>query len=303
MDQSPQGLCLANHRENEMKESNFKVYGDEGEIPLKIFKFPGGEIQVKISPDYEDDSEELTIIAHLHSSDDVMALLLLTDSLHRNFGPNLQIDLEMPYIPYARQDRVCDDGEALAVKVFCDLINSQNYNSVTVMDPHSDVAPALLNRCYVINQGDLLDSLDLDIDNTVLVSPDAGATKKILAVAKARGFKEIVRADKIRDTTTGAITGTVVYSEHIGDKDFLIVDDICDGGRTFLELAKVLRPLTNGKIILFVSHGIFSKGLLVFRGIIDEIYTANPFDDYQIFENLMDGFIDIEADPKETSDV
>jgi ribose-phosphate pyrophosphokinase len=68
-----------------------------------------------------------------------------------------------------------------------------------------------------------------------------------------------------------------VYSEHVRDHNFLIVDDICDGGRTFIELAKVLRPLTNGSIFLYVTHGIFSQGLDVFKGVIDHIYTANLF--------------------------
>jgi ribose-phosphate pyrophosphokinase len=87
-----------------------------------------------------------------------------------------------------------------------------------------------------------------------------------------------IQAEKIRDPNTGAITSTKVNIEkHVGDKNFLIMDDICDGGRTFIELAKVLRPLTTGKIMLYVTHGIFSAGLEVFLGYIDEIYCANSW--------------------------
>jgi ribose-phosphate pyrophosphokinase len=61
-----------------------------------------------------------------------------------------------------------------------------------------------------------------------------------------------------------------------GARDFLIVDDICDGGRTFIELAKVLRPLTSGQVKLYVTHGIFSAGFEALAGL-DRIFVANPF--------------------------
>lgn len=41
----------------------------------------------------------------------------------------------------------------------------------------------------------------------------------------------------------------------------LIVDDICDGGGTFIGLAEELKRKNAGKIYLAVSHGIFSKGI------------------------------------------
>ena len=118
-------------------------------------------------------------------------------------------------------------------------------------------------------------SIPPEVKNAVLVAPDAGAIKKVLKVAQVTGLP-MVRADKIRDVNTGAITETVVYSDHIKDKSFLIVDDICDGGRTFIELEKVLRPLTDAYVYLYVTHGIFSKGLEPL-GCFNKVYTAFPF--------------------------
>jgi ribose-phosphate pyrophosphokinase len=278
------------------------------EVGISSFVFSGGEVQVKVNANNGlHNAESLKIEATITKSDDIMELLLVTDALRRITGCPKDIYLELKYVPYARQDRVMNHGESLSIKVFCDLINSQNYTKVTIWDPHSDVTPALLNNCTVVSQALILNSrLPLGLpryetrnmadinnllakfrENTVLVSPDAGATKKILDAAKLLGIKDVVQASKVRDTTTGAITGTVVHSEHIGNKDFLIVDDIIDGGFTFTELAKVLRPLTNGKIILYVTHGIFSKGLRVFEGLIDEVYCANSFGKFEENVNLM----------------
>lgn len=248
-------------------------------FPFKSFKFSGGEIQVQVgSPPIPFD--KITIKAHLTSSDEIFALLLATDALRRDLQArgcwNVPIHLQCPYLPYARQDRVMENGESLGIKVICDLINSLNFATVEVWDVHSDVALALLNNVHNYGPESFVQMIPVVKADTVLVAPDAGAIKKVFKVAKGLGF-EMVRADKQRSTKDGSITGTTVYSDHIGINDFLIVDDICDGGRTFTELAKQLRPLTSGKILLYVTHGIFSKGLDVFDGLIDHIYTAKPF--------------------------
>lgn len=244
--------------------------------------FSGGEVQVRLTtvdPGWSvHEKDEFKVRADLHNANDIMELLLTVDALRRRFGAKRRIHLVCPYLPYARQDRVMQPGEALSLKVMTDLINNLNFESVTVWDAHSDVSIALLNNVKQVEQSALVPFCFApdERDNIVLVAPDAGAIKKTLKVAQSFG-SQMVRADKKRSTVDGSITGTVVYSEHIGKKDFLIVDDICDGGRTFIELAKVLRPLTDGKIILYVTHGIFSKGLEPLLEVIDEILVANPF--------------------------
>lgn len=251
-----------------------KIFDAGFQVPYERSNFSGGEVHIRIEP--LQISGCIDLVANLRTSDDVMALLLITDALRRRQVK--QIRLTLRYLPYARQDRVCAPGEALSLRVFADLINAQGYESVTVWDAHSDTALALLDRVVNVEPYQLLSRLKLSADVCVLVAPDAGALKKVSAVSKRLGIP-FVRADKSRDPATGEITGTIVYSEHIGDRDFLIVDDICDGGRTFIELAKALRPLTNGEINLYVTHGIFSRGTDVFDGLIDEVIVANSFVD------------------------
>jgi ribose-phosphate pyrophosphokinase len=261
-----------------------------GSREVNSFVYSGGEVSVKIKGKlHADKGEYISIHATLHSSADIVELLMVTDAVRRDL-PLTPLILTMPYCPYARQDRVCAPGEALSIKVFCDLINSQNYSKVIVEDPHSDVLVALINNCRVRTQAEVFNPMIevLGRNRQILVSPDAGANKKIFELAKTYCFTEVVRADKTRNVETGAITGTVVYSEHVGDKDFLIVDDICDGGYTFIKLAEALKTLTTGKVILYVTHGIFSKGLDVFKGLIDEVYCARPFNpEYPPYTNLM----------------
>ena len=77
-------------------------------------------------------------------NEDIIELLLFADAAKRQ-GHRLRT-LTMPYVPFSRQDRCNNPGEAFSLKVFCDLINNLNFNSVEIQDPHSDVIPALLNN-------------------------------------------------------------------------------------------------------------------------------------------------------------
>jgi ribose-phosphate pyrophosphokinase len=249
----------------------FRAYTPE------VFRFPGGEVQVRAEIDAEW-LDLLRIRAFIRNSDDVMALLLLTDALRRQ-AKQTPIHLDLPYVPYARQDRVCNAGEALAAKVFCQLINAQGYASVTVQDPHSDVVPALLDRVCVVDASVALSKIvnrQEFAGGVTLLAPDAGARKRVLDLAKKLGIASVVFADKVRDTKTGAITSIEVQG-NIPEQPVLIVDDICDGGRTFIELAAALAKVTSQPLYLYVTHGIFSKGVEVLLKDYQTLYTTDDW--------------------------
>ena len=60
---------------------------------------------------------------------------------------------------------------------------------------------------------------------------------------------------------------------------FIIIDDICDGGRTFIELAKEIRKQTDKPIYLIVTHGIFSAGFEKLSDELDGIFCTNSVKD------------------------
>lgn len=251
----------------------------EGEKPLalKTLQFPGGEMHVTVEVGAAADS--ISLRAHLPDSAAVMTLLLATDAIRRAY-PRVPLALHMPYVPYARQDRVANPGEALSVKVFCNLINAQQYERVIIQDPHSDVLPALLERVEI---DDPLPSLQRVVTRiagsrrVALVAPDAGARKRVLKLASGLNL-DVVFADKIRDTRTGKITGTQIAGE-LPDAPLLVVDDICDGGRTFIDLAAAIaaqqQQARRHALYLFVTHGIFSKGLAPLLAHYETVFARN----------------------------
>lgn len=237
--------------------------------------FSGGEEHIRLKTPHG--SGPVRIEARLWSSREIFQLLIITDALRRRGFHD--IDLVLPYVSYARQDRVCNEGEALSVKVFCDIVNSQKYRSVEIWDPHSDVTPALLDRCQVYQQKYFVAKASNVYPNCVLVAPDAGALKKTFEAAELiQG--DYISATKHRDTKTGEITKVSVPYLMQDGKNYLIVDDICDGGRTFIEVSKAIRTqVPRAQVRLYVTHGIFSKGLDVLKPYIDHVYTANIFPD------------------------
>lgn len=204
--------------------------------------------------------------------EEIIDLMLLVDAA-RNRGMHLA-NLSIPYIPFSRQDRIANPGEPLSIKVIANLINSFGAAHVKTVDPHSDVTSALIDNISITTQDQVFAHVFGGVTRPFwLISPDAGALKKINKLAALTKPLAVVECSKNRNTETGEIINTIVHAESLGAYDCYIVDDICDGGRTFTEIAKVLREICEGQIHLLVSHGFFTQGLSVFDGLIDHIWT------------------------------
>lgn len=246
-----------------------------------FWSFPGGERGVRIDR-VSPYTTSVVVRCDFRGSDDLIDLLLVKDALDaidywENGNPKMILDI--PYFPYARQDRRGCEGESHSMKVIAKLINGCNFDIVQVVDPHSDVVEALVERVKIRTQSEIfrwmwgvkLKRLISEID--VLVAPDAGAAKKIY---KIDSKIPVIIAQKERELSTGKITRTFVSDADLAliqGKRVWIVDDICDGGKTFIELSKAL---TGAKTLnLYTTHGIYSKGKQVLTDIFDEVLCYN----------------------------
>ncbi|KRD11609.1 phosphoribosylpyrophosphate synthetase [Flavobacterium sp. Root901] len=259
-------------------DPKFAPFQNQEEIKFQSFTFSGGEPHIKIVQDF-DVNRKVTITHRLNSFNDLGLLCVTVDALRR-MDVKI-IELFIPYFPAARQDRVMIPGEPLSVKVFADIINAMQLNKVFVFDAHSEVTPALLNHSTVIpNYTFIKEVLNRIGQNVKLISPDGGALKKIYKVSEFLGGVEVVECSKSRDVKTGKLSGFKVYNDDLEGMDCLIVDDICDGGGTFVGLAEELKKKNAGKLYLAVSHGIFNKGFEVLN-CFDGIFTTNSFKDFE----------------------
>lgn len=251
------------------------TYNDE-ELTYKRWVFPGGEVGIKFDNLEKAHPHHYVVIAVMHQTitpEDQLVIINLIDALNQRNYKN--IHLYMHYLPYARQDRVCSDGESFGLKVFLNMLNTVNFTCLYTFDVHNFDAMLKLtasmkyvyhdfNSVYFLIR--LRDEGYLDSDTTIVL-PDKGAAKKLDTIKCVHKGKIIV-ADKVR--IDGKVKHTI--SENPSGK-VLVLDDICDGGATFLSLSGLLTNASHAT--LAVSHGIFSKGLVELLDYYDDIVCYN----------------------------
>ncbi len=250
------------------------------DIPFERFTFPDGQPHLRIGPENVPDGlNSCRIITRIANTDDLLVTLLAQQTLNA-LGVE-RIQLAISYLLGARMDRVMTTGEPFTLKVIANIINMAGFHRVSVFDPHSGVSTALLDRSYVIDNIRFADdAIRYDrqqhpIDAWCLVSPDAGALKKVHDLAQAIGAGHVVECLKSRDVKTGKLSGFKVFDDDLAGKTCYITDDICDGGGTFTGIAGELKMHNAGRIVLIVSHGIFSKGFSLAG--IDAVFTTDSF--------------------------
>lgn len=253
-----------------------KIEGRE----VKINHFPDKTLLLKESLREfgKEKSEELVIQWKYENNEELLSVYFLTK--HCKEAGYENIILDMPYIPNARQDRVQREEDVFTLKYFAELINSLEFREVRVLDAHSNVSLALLNRVKQRTPKTYIEKVIGQIkeergSEPLLFYPDEGAGKRyggMIPKAYCFGIKK-------RDWATGKIKGLDVAGETelIQGSDVLIVDDICSFGGTFLHSAKKLHELGAKNIYLFVSHCEESilKGELISCELVQKIFTTD----------------------------
>lgn len=252
------------------------------------FIFPGGEVHFKLhKPTVLYVSNGIRIISRVNSANDLMLLILVVETIRKD-GYTGKLEVVLPYMPYQQADRDFSVGECFSLQTVCKMLNTLDVDRFFIFDPHSDVSPALLHKTTVLDNSsyvkDILTYLnknnegDTLKESLVIISPDAGAYKKIGKLCSKLGWEgELVAANKYRSISTGNIESLELSKQDFNGKDVLIIDDICIGGRTFIELAKKLREKNAGKIYLAISHGVFSNGFRDLNQYFEEIFCTDSF--------------------------
>lgn len=263
-----------------MMQPQIKLDGKE--IAVETGRFPDGAVWAKVVGTLPVTASLLQIrAAAMKNMDDFMLVAQVVEAVRHCCDVRFS-HLELPWLPYARQDRHMQPGDSLALKVFARQLNQLAFDKVWVLDPHSEAAAAIDNLVAIPQERCLLQSETLADAlrkrELQLVAPDAGALKKIHAVAQAVGAEGFATLTKQRNVVTGELTGFRLVDGDVKGKAVLIVDDLCDAGGTFIGSAQVLRDAGARSVSLYVTHGIFSRGVenLLNQGI-DRIYTTTSF--------------------------
>jgi ribose-phosphate pyrophosphokinase len=270
----------------------FKAKTPSGEIiksAISDFIFPAGEAHIKVEPKRTLEPTEIAIIQPSADSihDDLFKLAMWSNYLFTKSGVDRV--LVLPYFPGARADRVSPGvEEPFGLEVYAEFIGGLMLDQIIIFDPHSEgVVRELKNAdagatITVVSSDELFADPSVNHcmqDYTGIIAPDKGAVTRAKAVADVLELP-VFTAEKTRDPLTGRLSGFHIdlpepFSE--SDDFYLIVDDICDGGGTFLGLEDSM-GLPYGNVDLFVSHGVFSKMAVDnLASKFEYVYTTNSY--------------------------
>lgn len=205
----------------------------------------------------DDIAENSNIVFELNYENDeeLMTLYFLVNHMRENgfYGKYI---LKMHYCPSTRMDRVKNEYEVFTLKWTCKFINSMNFDKVYIMDPHSNVAPALLNNVFVVYPAKQIVEIMNKIgkENLVMYYPDSGAYKKYHELFENVPF---CYGSKDRDWSTGAIKGIIIQNEmkiDLTGKTILMIDDIVSYGGTMYYGAHKLKDCGVGDIYAYATH-------------------------------------------------
>ncbi len=229
--------------------------------------YPSGETHLILRHLRFDPEDHNVIEHHLRNWGNIGDLLTAHQTFLRR---GIEVTWFCPFLPFARDDRRETKLHCSELETFLDLLETYDVDLVCA-DPHSDAC----SRVRQIKQADTFETLreeylEINVYRPTYIIPDAGATKKALTWL---GDKPAIQALKRRDLQTGDLSGFELLGKPAKDRRCVIVDDICDGGGTFLGLAKLLRQVGIKNIDLIVTHGLFTKGERLLTDVFDNVYT------------------------------
>ncbi len=168
-----------------------------------------------------------------------------------------------------------DRGLPFGAKVYADVLNGFHIDQVIAFDPHSPVIVGLVDRLTVVPSEQVVhDAVLAGSDYSGIIAPDKGAVARASLVADTAGLP-LFRAEKHRNPDTGKLDG--FSCEPLPETGrLLVVDDICDGGGTFMGLAGST-GLPKERLGLWVSHGVFSGRAPQLADHFGEIVTTDSY--------------------------
>lgn len=232
---------------------------------VKIEKsfFPEGELRMRIKEDLN--GKEVVIISNV-MGDNILELLFVVDAA-KKMGAKVKRVL-IPFLSYARQDKLYTPGESVSGAVICSILKSLKV-PIVVFDVHS----LRLRRYLKFRNISLLPILikELPRRNWVVVSPDKGGVERAKKVAEILGAPLLtikkVRGNHVDMWLDGELPG----------EDVLIVDDMISTGTTILKAAKILKKKGAKEIYCISTHGLFvggARGKLLRSGV-KKIFVTN----------------------------
>jgi len=186
----------------------------------------------------------------------LMELLIMIDAVRRSSAS--RITAIVPYYGYARQDKKDAPRVPITAKLVADLISRAGADRLLTMDLHAQQIPGFFDVPvdHLFAAPVLLEAIQaLEIQDLVIVSPDAGGVERARAIAK-RLQADLAIVDKRRVGPNEATVMNVIGD--VEDQNTLILDDIIDTAGTLTHTVDALLEKGARRVLAAGVHGVLS---------------------------------------------
>ncbi|MDR0354827.1 MAG: ribose-phosphate pyrophosphokinase [Deltaproteobacteria bacterium] len=223
----------------------------------QVRRFSDGEILVEIGENVRG-RDAFVIQSTCHPvNDNLMELLLIIDALKR--ASARRITAVIPYYGYARQDRKATPRVPISAKLVADLLTAAGTSRVLAMDLHAGQIQGFFNIPvdHLFAAPEVLKDIkdNYDLDNVILVSPDAGGVERTRYLAK-RLSAPLAVVDKRREAPNVAKAMSIIGE--VKGRRAIIVDDMIDTAGTLTQAANFVLSMGAIDVAAYATHAVFS---------------------------------------------
>lgn len=241
-------------------------------IGYKVISFPDGEKHLKI--DELNRKDTVAVVCRICNSDDLFLLMQLSDILNRQC---IVVDkIIITYLMTMRCDRLFSFEEAYSLRIVADIINSFDAKKVIIIEPHSKTSLDLIkNSTPIYITGSISSQY-----NFIPCFPDYGAYLRYGTLIDSK-LKPII-CSKVRDVSTGKLNGFEIEckGDYEEGMEIMVMDDLCDGGGTFIGVGELLRELKPNSLSLCVTHAVQKNGIERVASVYDKVAITNSYKDW-----------------------
>jgi len=232
------------------KDTINKLRGNYKLIDCHFERFPDGEGYVRFGEKVKSIKEILVVQSLYYPQDEhIMQLFFMIDALK---DLNIKINLLIPYMAYARQDKRFKDWESVSGISLAKMIDRLDIESKYTVDIHDMKVTKAMKGENLSAMPLIADYLsNLKLKEPVIISPDKGSVEraKIVADQMEAEFDHLEKTRLSGDTVE-------IRPKEINTKgrDVAIVDDIISTGGTMAKACEVLKREGTLKVLSGATH-------------------------------------------------
>lgn len=229
-------------------------------LETTAYDFANGEMYVRYTEPVRGAD---VFVMQAHSGDIntwIMEQLIMIDALKRASARS--VTAVCPFLGYSRQDKKHLGREPITARLIFDLFRTAGADRIMTVDLHATQEQGFFDGPvdHLTAMPILLDYVKgrLPLENTTVVSPDAGRIKVSERWAAKLGGLPLAFIHKSRDTTrpNHAVAHGIIGE--VEGRDCIVVDDMIDTAGTICEAVRTLHEAGAASVTLVATHGLLS---------------------------------------------